>query len=267
MRSREMIVAAIMLGTAVAGPVWAAGSEKMVRLASVAGQGGQVPTPHKLDAGRTTMGELRTEQIQTAIRKHFEGEWGSRVKSVQVAVIEPSGPVKIPIGVVELRLLPAASEGAMGRRSVSLHIVVDGKVWNTMDVLVDLAAQVDVVVPNRVLKADEIIEGDDLTMARVVTYDLKHSFLTDPEMVQGKSAARPLQPNIPLRQSFLKAPILVKKGDRVMIEAKRGGLSIQTSGITKGSGQVGQTVMVANLESGRELRAKIIAPGLVQVDF
>lgn len=42
-----------------------------------------------------------------------------------------------------------------------------------------------------------------------------------------------------------------------MIEARRGNFSVQTSGVTKGSGQVGQTVMVANLDSGRELRAKI----------
>ena len=104
-------------------------------------------------------------------------------------------------------------------------------------------------------------------MARIVTYDLKSQFVTDLNLVQGKSAARPLQPNTPLRQAFLKAPILIKKGDRVLIEAKRGGLSIQTTGVTKGSDQVGQTVMVANLDSGRELRAKIIAPGLVQVDF
>jgi flagella basal body P-ring formation protein FlgA len=37
--------------------------------------------------------------------------------------------------------------------------------------------------------------------------------------------------------------------------------------VTKASGHVGQTVMVANLDSGRELRAKIVAPGIVQVEF
>jgi flagella basal body P-ring formation protein FlgA len=52
-----------------------------------------------------------------------------------------------------------------------------------------------------------------------------------------------------------------------MIEAKRGGLSIQAYGVTKSSGHVGQTVMVGNVDSGRELRAKIVGPGLVQVEF
>lgn len=259
-----LILAAVLVQVIV-GQAWGAGSEKVVHLASVAGQGG--PAPHKFDAGRPAKGEVAVEQIQLAVRKYFENEWGSRVKAVQVAVIEPAVSVKIPVGAAELFVLPAASEGAMGRRNVNVQIVIDGKAWKTMEVLVDLAASIDVVVPNRSVKADEILEAEDLTMARIVTYDLKSQFVTDLNLVQGKSAARPLQPNTPLRQAFLKAPILIKKGDRVLIEAKRGGLSIQTTGVTKGSGQVGQTVMVANLDSGRELRAKIIAPGLVQVDF
>jgi flagella basal body P-ring formation protein FlgA len=65
----------------------------------------------------------------------------------------------------------------------------------------------------------------------------------------------------------VKLPLVIKKGDRVLIEARRGGLSIRAYGVTKSSGQIGQTVMVANLDSGRELRAKVVAPSLVEVEF
>jgi flagellar basal body P-ring formation protein FlgA len=130
-----------------------------------------------------------------------------------------------------------------------------------------VAAMVDVVVPSRYVKSEEVLDADDLTTALVKVYDLKHPYLTDREDAIGKSAARPLQAETPLRATFLKKPLTIKKGDRVMIEAKRGGLSIQTSGVTKSSGQIGQSIMVANLDSGRELRAKIVAPGLVQVEF
>ncbi|MBI5671925.1 MAG: flagella basal body P-ring formation protein FlgA, partial [Nitrospirae bacterium] len=44
-------------------------------------------------------------------------------------------------------------------------------------------------------------------------------------------------------------------------------LSIRANGVTKANGQVGQTVMVTNLDSGRELRAKVVAPSLVEVEF
>jgi|CXWL01.1.fsa_nt_gi flagella basal body P-ring formation protein FlgA len=267
MTSIRIIAAACMLAV-VANPAIGATSEKLAKPVSIGGQGTNGPALSKLDSTRPTMRELHFEQIQKTIQKYLEGEWGTRVKSVQVTLLEPLDPIKIPVGVIELQI-PSVAGGSttMGRRSFSIQVMVNGNAWKTVDALADISAMIDVVVPARFLKSEETIEPDDLTTARIVTYDVKHPFITDPEVAIGKSTVRPLQPNTPLRPTFLKKPFMVKKGDHVMIEARRGNFSVQTSGVTKGSGQVGQTVMVANLDSGRELRAKIVAPGLVQVEF
>jgi flagella basal body P-ring formation protein FlgA len=227
------------------------------------------PVTQSRDGGARTgfTRELHTDLIRKTVQKYLEGEWSHQVKAVDVTVLEPSEPLRIPSGVVELRVLPSASEEGLGRRLFQVSISTNGRPWKTIEALADVSATVEVVVPNRFLKSDELVDVQDLTMSKMKVYDLKHPFVTDPEAVAGKSVARPLQAETPLRASFFKKPLVIKKGDRVMIEAKRGGLSIQTSGITKSSGQVGETVMVANLDSGRELRAKIVAPGLVQVDF
>ena len=148
-----------------------------------------------------------------------------------------------------------------------MAVTVGGKAWKTIQVMADVSAMIDAIVPTRLLKTEEVIDGVDLKTTRLRIHQWNHPFVTDRDEVIGKSAARPLPPDTPLRPTFVKFPLIVKKGDRVMIEARRGGLSIQTYGITKSSGQVGQTIMVANLDSGRELRAKVVAPSLVQVDF
>lgn len=262
------IIAAAFLFALLSGQSFGASPEKMAKPVSVGGQGANGTTLGKLDATRPTIRELHFEQIQKTIQKYLEGEWGTRVKSVQVTLLEPLDAIKIPVGVIELQIpSTSGSNTTMGRRSFSIQIMINGDPWKTIDALADISAMIDVVVPARFLKSEETIEPDDLTTARIVTYDVKHPFITDPEMAIGKSTVRPLQPNTPLRPTFLKKPFMVKKGDHVMIEARRGNFSVQTSGVTKGSGQIGQTVMVANLDSGRELRAKIVAPGLVQVDF
>ena len=262
------IITAVFVLALLSDQSFGASPDKMAKPVSVGGQGANGTALSKLDATRPTMRELHFEQLQKTIQRYLEGEWGTRVKSVQVTLLEPLDPIKIPVGVIELQI-PSVAGGSttMGRRSFSIQIMVNGNAWKTVDALADISAMIDVVVPSRFLKSEETIEPDDLTTARIVTYDVKHPFITDPEAAIGKSTARPLQPNTPLRPTFLKKPFMVKKGDHVMIEARRGNFSVQTSGVTKGSGQVGQTVMVANLDSGRELRAKIIAPGLVQVDF
>ena len=211
--------------------------------------------------------ELPAELVKKTIHKYVEGEWGRRVKEVQVTVLEPSNPVKVPPGIMDLRVLPGSNEEGLGRRMFQMAVTVNGKPWKTIEVLADVAAMIDAVVPNRSFRSDEIVDAPDVKTVRIRILQLFHPFITDREEVIGKSAARPLPADIPLRAAFLKTPVMVKKGDRVMIEAKRGGLSIQTYGVTKASGHVGQTVMVGNLDSGRELRAKIVAPGLVQVEF
>lgn len=211
--------------------------------------------------------ELSGETIKKAIQQHLEGLWGHRVKDVQVVVLEPSDPMGSLPGMVDLRVLPAADEAGLGRRTFQVTVLANGKPWRTVEVLADVTAAIDAIVPNRFFRAEEILDATDLKTVRTRIYQLNHPFVTDRDEVVGKSAARPLPADTPLRQAFLKTPFLVKKGDRVTIEAKRGGLSIHTYGVTKASGHVGQTVMVANLDSGRELRAKIVAPGVVQVEF
>jgi flagellar basal body P-ring formation protein FlgA len=134
-------------------------------------------------------------------------------------------------------------------------------------VVADVSAMIDVIVPTRFLRSEELIDIGDIKSARIRIYQLNHPFVTDRDEVIGKSTARPLPPDTPLRTAFVKVPLLIKKGDRVLIEARRAGFSIQTYGVTKSSGQLGQTIMVANIDSGRELRAKVVAPSLVQVEF
>ncbi|MBH0201278.1 MAG: flagellar basal body P-ring formation protein FlgA [Nitrospira sp.] len=216
---------------------------------------------------RAADSEVHPDLIRKAIQKHLESEWGRKVKTVQVTVLEPADPVMIPGGAVELRVTPNAQEESLGRRMFHVDAVANGKAQKTIQVVADVAAMIDAVVVTRFLKADELIETGDLKTVGLRVHQVNHPFMTDQEEAAGKSASRPLPPDTPLRPAFVKAPLVVKKGDRVLIEAKRGGLSIRAYGVTKASGQVGQTVMVANLDSGRELRAKVVAPNLVEVEF
>ena len=245
----------------------AAGPRSDTRPVAIVSQTRDLRPLDKLGLDRPAPRELQPELIKKTIQRYLEGEWGARVKAIQVTVLEPSDPVTIPPGVAELQVSATQSEEGLGRRMFHVLVTTNGRPWKIIDVLTDVVALVDVVVPNRYLKSEELVDAEDLTISRIRIHELKHPYITDQEEVIGKSVARPLQADTPIRPAFLKKPLMMKKGDRVMIDARKGGLSIQTSGVTKSSGQVGQTVMVANLDSGRELRAKVVAPGLVQVDF
>lgn len=223
--------------------------------------------PHEGGATRPAEREISGELMTKTIRAYLEGQWGRRVKDVQVAVLDPSDPIKVPAGVVEMRVVPVSNDERLGRRMFQLAVIVNGKPWKTIEVLADVAAMIDVVSLNRFVTSEELIGAEDVKIASIRINQLNHPFITDQEEAIGKGAARPLQADTPLRSAFLKKPLTVKKGDRVIIEARRGGLSIHTYGVTKSNGYIGETIMVANVDSGRELRGKVVASGLVQVEF
>lgn len=216
---------------------------------------------------RPVVSEVSPDLIRKAIQKHLESEWGHKVKTVHVTVLDPADPVMIPGGRVELQVAPNSLEEGLGRRMFHVEAVANGKSRKTIQVVADIAAMIDAIVVTRFLKADELIDMSDLKTVGLRVHQVNHPFMTNQGEVIGKSASRPLPPDTPLRSAFVKPPLVIKKGDRVLIEARRGGLSIRANGVTKANGQVGQTVTVTNLDSGRELRAKVVAPNLVEVEF
>ena len=215
---------------------------------------------------RTRVSEVTSDLLTKAIQKYLKDVWGQKVKTVHVTILEPADPVAIAGGSVDLQVLPSSAEDSPGRRMFRVA-ATSGKSRKTIQVVADVTAMIDAVVPNRFLKADELIDVGDIKTVQMRVHQANHPFMTDEREVIGMSAARPLPPDVPLRQAFVKLPMVVKKGDRVLIEAQRGGLSIRTYGITKSSGQIGQTITVSNLDSGRELTAKVVGPSLVQVEF
>jgi flagella basal body P-ring formation protein FlgA len=211
--------------------------------------------------------QLHPEQIQRSILRVLEQEMAGRVRAIHAVLVDPLDPIKIPSGDFGLRVSSKGAEEGLGRRAFHVQVNMNGAPWQTIDAVADVSAFIDAVVPTRVIQIDSVIEAEDVAVHRVKLMDLDHQLITNTKDVIGKSAARPLQTNNPIRLGMVKKPYVVRKGDRVSIEARHGGLSIQVVGLAKSSGELGQTATVANVDSGKELRAKIVGPGAVRVEY
>ncbi|MBA5873460.1 MAG: flagellar basal body P-ring formation protein FlgA [Nitrospira sp. CR1.2] len=207
------------------------------------------------------------EQLRGVIHDFVKRELAGRAADCQVMLGEPQEPIVVPAGTLDLQVGGGRSDEPLGRRVFQIHLAVNGRFIKTVDATADVAALVDVVVPVRAIKVDEEIAVDDVTIERIVLFDLKQPFATNPADVIGKAAIRPLPPQNAIRLTSVRRPFAVRKGDRVTIEARQGGLSIQTVGVTKSHGEVGQTITVSNVDSGKDLRATVVAPGVVRVSF
>ncbi|HKN86381.1 MAG TPA: flagellar basal body P-ring formation chaperone FlgA [Nitrospiraceae bacterium] len=219
----------------------------------------------KSDA-RARMQQVTPNQMQQVILDYMRSHKDDTIADVQVNLLEPEESVSLPSGTLGMRVMHVtASE--YGRRQVEVALSIHGKVVQTVKALVDVTALVDVAVTTRAIRMDETLQPDDITTTRIPLVSTARQYATNLDEVIGKRATRPLASHTSISLSVLGQPFLVRKGDRVTIEAKRKGLLIQTIGITKAVGEVGQTVTVTNQDSGKDLRAKVIGPGLVRVEF
>jgi flagella basal body P-ring formation protein FlgA len=258
----------ILLAVLCFGPVMTeAASLQQAQFVPVRNDGSEHRVVLKRSESRPTAHQLQPEQIQRSILRLLEEEMAGKVRAIHAVVVDPLDPMKIPSSNIELRVSPNGFGEGLGRRAFHVQINMSGQPWQTIDAIVDVSASIDAVVPTRVIQVDSVIEAEDVTVHRIKLMDLDHQLITDVKDVIGKSAARPLQTNNPIRLGMVKKPYAVRKGDRVSIEAKHGGLSIQVVGVTKASGEIGQSVTVANVDSGKELRAKVVGPGTVRVEY
>lgn len=207
------------------------------------------------------------DQIRGVIRDFVKRELAGRAVDCQVSLGDPQQPITAPSGTMDLQVSTNHSEEPLGRRVFQIHLAVNGRFIKTIEATADVAAVVEVMVPVRAIKVDEEIAADDVATERLVLYDLKQPFATNPADVVGKAAIRPLPPQNAIRLTSVRRPFAVHKGDRVTIEARQGGLSIQTVGVTKSHGELGQTITVSNVDSGKDLRATVVGPGVVRVSF
>lgn len=130
-------------------------------------------------------------------------------------------------------------------------------------------ARIDVYAPIAVathsLERGSVLTQADVTLNLMNTSQAGAGHVRDLDQVVGKELKRPLRAGEPVRLSHVKAPQVVRKGDRVVLEARGGAVSVVTSGRALANGQVGDQIQVQNEKSQRVVDAEVVAPGRVRV--
>ncbi len=121
----------------------------------------------------------------------------------------------------------------------------------------------EVVVAAATVPSGKPLAASDLTLDR---RDI--SSVPDPmssiEDATGQAPMRPLRPGQVLQKRLLTAPVLVKRGEVVLIEARSGPIQVTASGEALEPGRQGDVVRVRNVNTGKVIRARVVDTGTVQ---
>ncbi|MFA3919252.1 flagellar basal body P-ring formation chaperone FlgA [Ruegeria hyattellae] len=128
--------------------------------------------------------------------------------------------------------------------------------------LAALPAQGDIVMPNRTIRAKELISPTDL----VQEPGEMPGVYGHPAEVVGYEARVTLYPGRPIRAGDVVPPAIVDRNDLVSLIFAHSGLTITADGRALGRGAVGDTIRVMNLSSRTTLSGRILADGRIEVN-
>ena len=185
-----------------------------------------------------------------------------RVKNIRV-----SHNVILPKGKISYKVIPPKHTDFLGTIALPVLFKADGsfqkKVWATADIEV----LTEVVVTRRPLGRYQLITEEDIHLQEKDLANLPSNIIINCEEVLGKRTRRVINANVVLMAELIELPPLVKRGDVVMIIAKSDGLRISAIGAVKEKGHRGERIRVVNLDSKREIYARVLDSNTVKVDF
>lgn len=142
-----------------------------------------------------------------------------------------------------------------GAQPWSLYVPVQVKLMRPVAVLV------------RTLTRGAIIDRDDFTLKEQDTASLRAGFIDDPELLVGMRLKHSLSAGSVISNRHLDRPSVVRRGDRVVLEAGARGFIVRMQGKALEDAAAGDRVRVENLSSSRVVEGRVTSDGRVRIQL
>jgi flagellar basal body P-ring formation protein FlgA len=148
---------------------------------------------------------------------------------------------------------------------VTAEVRCDGsRPWN-LYVPVQILGSQAILVAARSLARDTVLAPADVRLAQASAGMPGYGALSDPGQVTGKRLRRNIEEGTPVTAALLDAPVLIRRGQQVTLEAAGGGLSVKMAGVARTDGSFGDIIEVENGGSGRVVQAVVRSAKSVEV--
>ncbi|MDK3016726.1 flagellar basal body P-ring formation chaperone FlgA [Pseudodonghicola flavimaris] len=124
-----------------------------------------------------------------------------------------------------------------------------------------------VPVPVRRLMPDTIVQPEDVEMVELPWVRINAFAVTEREDLVGMQVRRMLSPGRPVQLQSVIPPVIISRGERVVIQLSYGGLQLSAKGRAISDAHLGQEVRVVNLSSNKTIVGIARADGVVEASF
>lgn len=217
----------------------------------------------KAQTSRQQVYNKAVEQTETDIKREAKNQnWQGHTIKVNVFIPNEVSNYKACASPLQVAL-PSGSRLDLSRLryDISCH---DANSWS-VNVTVKPDIYLPILVTKNTVERGERLSASDIQLKRHNISNLRGSYLTDPDDVVGLTAKRRIRPLQPLSSSQLDMPILVTRGQKVIMIASQDGIEARTIGEAMKNGRKGELIQVRNLGSKQIVSAIVDQSGVVRM--
>jgi flagella basal body P-ring formation protein FlgA len=164
---------------------------------------------------------------------------------------------------------PLAVEVALPRGAQSrvlARVACKKTVSWTVNVPVEIHRKADVLVMRRAVGRGENIASADVVVQSRVLPGLTSPYVSRPADLAGRLTRRPIPEGTAITADALDAPLLIHRGQSVILLARAGGLEVRAPGMAMADAAAEQRVRVRNLNSLKIIEGVADTAGVVRVN-
>lgn len=209
----------------------------------------------------------REAEIRTAVADHVQRKTADLGWEIRLRRISISGNPKLPEGLLEYEVLAPRQWEGLGAASLAVVARQNDRVVGNIPVQVDVEALAEMIVALRQLDHGTIITAMDVAVQKRDVAAVAGKFTRQAGDLVGKRTRTTIKANAAVRTDQVEKVPLVKSGQMVTIVAENEVFKISVSGRARSAGAEGDVIMVQNLNSLKEIPARVVNATTVQVSF
>jgi len=211
--------------------------------------------------------EISKKMIEDIVLSFLDNKIPWDKNRARVKLIQTSENLLLPDSPYTYKVIPPVNTAYLGKVPLNVVFDVQGhpskKAWAT----VKIEVETDAVVVLKPLNRNQTIENGDVHVVSMDKADLPTNYVSRLEDVVGKKTLRAMNPKEIFRTDVVELPPMVKRSDRVSIVAESDSIRITAVGEAKESGGRGERVKVTNLNSNKDIFARVLDSKTVRVEF
>jgi flagella basal body P-ring formation protein FlgA len=223
--------------------------------------------PATSDQGEHATIEITRKMIEDMVMDFLNEKIPWEKNRVKRKFVQSGNGIMLPNRPYSYKEKPPVKSSYTGMVPMSIVFDVYGQSSRKVSAIVKIEVETNVIVVQKPLNRNQTIEKDDVTVVTMDMADLPSNYISSLEGVVGKRTLRAMNPKEVFRTDMIEQPLMVKRNDKVSIVAESETIRITAVGEVRESGGKGDRIRVVNLNSNKEIFARVLDPKTVRVEF